>query len=205
MKTLSEIKFEKIIREGFQELLKPLGFKKKGINFYLRLDTIGQIINVQKSAFGNRDNISFTINTGIFVPVIWLAFYDKSEKGIPEFPKEQECLIRKRIGKLRNQEDVWYEIQEHTDELQLIEEIRKNLKEFILPYFKRLVSIEKLLQESDNLELGISPLIKLIILGELQQFDNAKSEYEKLLMDKKNPSILAKAIMYGQKFGLDKN
>ena len=140
MKTLSEIKFEKIIREGFQELLKPLGFKKKGINFYLRLEAIGQIINVQKSAFGNRDNISFTINTGIFVPVIWLAFYDKSEKGIPEFPKEQECLIRKRIGNLRNREDVWYEIQEHTDELQLIEEIRKNLKEFILPYFERLAA-----------------------------------------------------------------
>lgn len=49
-------------------MLKPLGFKKKENNFYLKLDTIGQIINVQISRWGNKDNISFTINAGIFVP-----------------------------------------------------------------------------------------------------------------------------------------
>ena len=49
MKTISEIKFDKVIKDGFHEILKPLGFKKKANNFYLKLDTIGQIINVQKS------------------------------------------------------------------------------------------------------------------------------------------------------------
>jgi hypothetical protein len=204
MKTLSEIKFDKIISEGFHELLKPLGFKKKGNNFYLRLDTIGQIVNVQKSAFGNRDNISFTINTGIFVSVVWLAFFDKTEKGIPEYPNEAECLIRKRIGNLRKQSDIWFEIQEHTDEQQLIEEIRINLKEFILPYFDRLISSECLLHESDNLELWLSPLIKLLLLGELKQFDKAHLEYERLLTDETNPKTIEKVILFGQKYGLDK-
>jgi hypothetical protein len=68
MKTISELKFDKIIKDGFHEILKPLGFKKKANNFYLKLDTLGQIINVQKSAWGNKNNIDFTINTGIFVP-----------------------------------------------------------------------------------------------------------------------------------------
>lgn len=204
MKTLSELKFEKIISEGFHELLKPRGFKKKGNNFYLRLDTIGQIVNVQKSAFGNRENIRFTINTGIFVPAVWLEFFDKTGKGIPEYPNESGCLIRKRLGNIRKQGDIWFEIQEHTDEQQLIEEIRINLKEFILPYFDRLVSTENLLHESDNLELWLSPLIKLLLLGELKQFDKAHLEYERLLTDETNPKTIEKAILFGQKYGLDK-
>ena len=55
MKTVSQIKFDSVIKEGFQELLKPLGFKKKANNFYLQLDSLGQIINVQKSRWGTRE------------------------------------------------------------------------------------------------------------------------------------------------------
>lgn len=204
MKTASEIKFDKIIKEGFHEILKPLGFKKKASNFYLKLDTIGQIINVQKSIYGNKDSISFTINTGIFVPEYWLAFYNYSDKGLPEYPTEPECLIRKRIGKLRNQNDTWYDIKEGTDEQQLITEMRKNLKEYILPYFNRLNSTEKLLQELDKADIMLAPLGKLIIYGEFKQLDKAKREYERLLSNKINPHFLLTLKEYGHKYGLDK-
>ena len=33
MKTPTEVKFDKIVKVGFHEVLKPLGFKKKGNNF----------------------------------------------------------------------------------------------------------------------------------------------------------------------------
>ncbi|KDN55851.1 DUF4304 domain-containing protein [Flavobacterium seoulense] len=204
MKTVSEIKFEKIIKNGFQEILKPLGFKKKANNFYLKLDTIGQIINVQKSSFGNKDNISFTINTGIFVPEYWLAFYNYSDKGLPDYPTEPECLIRKRIGNLRNQHDTWYDVNERTDEQQLIEEMRKNLRDFILPYFDRLDSSEKMLQELESSNMMMSPLGKLIVYGELKKFDKAKTEYQLLLKHKTIPSFLMTVKEYGQKYGLDK-
>ena len=204
MKTISEIKFDKIIKDGFHEILKPLGFKKKANNFYLKLDNIGQIINVQKSAFGNKDSISFTINTGIFVPEYWLAFYDYSDKGLPDYPTEPECLIRKRIGDLRNQHDTWYDIKERTDEQQLIDEMKKNLTNFILPYFDRLNSTEKMLQELDKADMMMTPLGKLIIYGELKQFDKAKREYEGLLNNKTNPYFLMTVKEYGQKYGLEK-
>ncbi len=204
MKTIAEIKFDKIIREGFHEILKPLGFKKKANNFYLKLDTIGQIINVQKSAFGNKDSISFTINTGIFVPEYWLAFYNYSDKGFPEYPTEPECLIRKRIGNLLNQHDTWYDIEERTDEQQLIEEMKKNLTNFILPYFDQLNSTEKMLQELDKADMMMTPLGKLIVYGEFKQFDKAKREYDGLLNNKINPHFLMTVKEYGQKYGLDK-
>ena len=204
MKTVSEIKFDKIIKEGFLEILKPLGFKKKANNFYLKLDTIGQIINVQKSSFGNKDKISFTINTGIFVPEYWLAFYNYSDKRLPDYPTESECLIRKRIGNLQNQHDTWYEIKERTDEQQLIIEMRKNLTAFILPYFKRLDSTEKMLQELDNADIMMTPLGKLIVYGEFKQLDKAKREFDGHLKSKTNPHFLLTVKEYGQKYGLDK-
>lgn len=204
MKTISEIKFDKIIKDGFHEILKPLGFKKKANNFYLKLDTIGQIINVQKSTYGNKNSISFTINTGIFVPDYWLAFYDYNDKGFPpDYPTEPECLIRKRIGDLRNQHDTWYDIIERTDEQQLIGEMRKNLNDFILPYFNRLDSTEKMLQELDKADMMMTPLGKLIVYGEFKQFDKAKREYERLLNNKTNPHFLITVKEYGQKYGLD--
>lgn len=204
MKTVSEIKFDKIIKDGFHEILKPLGFKKKGNNFYLKLDSIGQIINVQKSAFGNKDSISFTINTGIFVPEYWLAFYNYSDKGLPDYPTEPQCLIRKRIGNLRNQHDTWYDVNERTDEQQLIAEMRKNLTEFILPYFNRFNSTEQMLHELDKADMMMAPLGKLIVYGELKQFDKAKREYEGLLSNKINPHLLMTVREYGQKYGLEK-
>ncbi|ACU07077.1 hypothetical protein FIC_00622 [Flavobacteriaceae bacterium 3519-10] len=204
MKTVSETKFDKIIKNGFHEVLKPLGFKKKENNFYLKLDRIGQIINVQKSVWGNKNNIDFTINTGIFVPEYWLAFYDFINKGLPDYPTEPECLIRKRIGTIRNQHDTWYHIKETTDEEQLIVEMRKNLTEFILPYFDRLNSTEKMLQELEKADMMMTPLGKLIVYGELNQFDKAKREYEILLNNKTNPHFLMTVKEYGQKYKLDK-
>jgi hypothetical protein len=203
MRTISEIKFDKIVKDGFHELLKPLGFKKKANNFYLQLDSIGQIINVQKSYFGNKNSIGFTINTGIFVPEYWLAFYNYSSKGIPDYPTEPECLIRKRIGELRNQHDTWYEVKDITDEQQLITEMRKNLTVYILPYFKRLNSSEKMLQELDSTDLKMSPMGKLIVYGEFRKFEKAKLEYELLLANNTNPHFLMTVKEYGHKYGLD--
>ncbi|WP_416171449.1 DUF4304 domain-containing protein [Algoriphagus boritolerans] len=48
MKTGTEIKFNKVIKDGFHDVLKPLGFKKKANNFYLQRQELGQIINIQK-------------------------------------------------------------------------------------------------------------------------------------------------------------
>ena len=210
MKTGSQIKFDKVIKEGFHELLKPLGFKKKANNFYLQLDTLGQIINVQKSAWGDKDSISFTINTGIFVPEYWLAFYSNSDKTLPEYPIQPECLIKKRIGELRNQHDTWYNIEERTDEQQLISEIRTNLTDFILPYFNRINNTERMIQELDHSDILMdpfmitSPLGRLIVYGEFRQFDKAKRDYEFLLNNKTNSHFLLRLKAYGQKYGLDK-
>lgn len=205
MKTESEIKFDKIIKYGFHELLKPLGFKKKAYNFYLQLDSIGQIINVQKSVLGNKDFISFTLNIGIFVPQYYSAYLNDSFKGLPDYPTEPDCLIRKRIGKLRNQNDTWYEVNENTNEQHLVTEMRMNIVEFILPFFERINSNNKMLKELEITDKGsLPPLGKLIVYGEFSELDKAKLEYEYFLKTVEIPIFFKTVKEYGEKYGLDK-
>ena len=82
--------------------------------------------------------------------------------------------------------------------------MRKNLIDFILPYFERLNNSEKVLQELDSIDIPMTPLGKLIAYGEFKKFDKAKREYELLLKNKANPNFLMTVKEYGQRYGLDK-
>lgn len=202
MKTETQEKFDKVIKEGFQEILKPLGFKKKANNFYLQLEELGQIINIQKNKWSTKDEISFTINTGIFVPEYWSIVYNYQNEEIPKFPTEPTCLIRKRIGELRKQNDTWYELKNSTNENIIIEEMKSNIIDFILPYFENLNTKQKLLSEIESLLVSPS-LSKLITFAELNQIDKAKTEYQKLLTKETNPYFLTNVREYGRKYKLE--
>ena len=202
MKTATEIKFDKLIKEGFHEILKPLGFKKKANNFYLQRQDLGQIINIQKNSWYSKDHIHFTINTGLFLPEHWLGLNYNQGKGIPLFPTEPECLIRNRIGELKGQHDTWYDIEEKTDENKLIIEMQLNLEKYILPYFDRTKTKEAFLNILDSEKLILAPLGKLIVYAELKQFDKAKKEYLTILKEKTNPLFLETVKEYGKKYGL---
>jgi len=203
MKTLTEIKFDQIIKNGFHDILKPLGFKKKANSFYLKRYDLGQIINIQKSSFYSKDNIHFTINTGIFVPEYWAGLYYNIGKELPIFPTEPECLIRQRIGELRNQNDTWYDVNETTEENGVIIEMRINLEKYILPYFEQTKTKEGFLEMLDKNELPLNPLGKLVIYGELKQILKVRIEYDKLLRESTNSHFIQTVKDYGMKYGLE--
>jgi hypothetical protein len=207
MKTFTEKKFDRVIKEGFHEVLKPLGFKKKANNFYLQRQDLGQIINIQKSGYFSKDQISFTINTGLFLPEYWRGLSFNQGKEIPSFPCEASCLIRKRIGALRKQNntwfDTWFDIDEKTDENTLIVEMKLNLIDYILPYFDQNKTRDAFLNLLDTEKLIYPSYGKLIVYAELKQLDKAKNEYLKILNDTKNNSHFLETIKeYGQKYGL---
>ena len=204
MKTDTQIKFDTIVKEGFTSLLKPLSFKKKALNYYRRLAEVGHIINIQKSSYGDRDNIRFRINIGIFEPKFWLGYYDFKHTGqVPDYPTEPVCLIRKTINDLRGRKDLWYEIHNYTDEQKLIKEIQEDIQQYILPFFDQLDSIEKILLvlEKDSNLLGIT-FDLLIFYAEHGQKEKAQTVYNQLLQ-KVNP--LAESTLEGlaKKYGLN--
>ncbi|MBS9768063.1 MAG: DUF4304 domain-containing protein [Flavobacteriaceae bacterium] len=198
MKTQCEIEFEEIIK-SVRAILKPLQFKKQRNNFYRELDDIGQLINFQKSSFGSKDDIIFTINIGIFDPKHW-HFFNKSD--ISNFPKEYECVLRKRIGYLKANTDIWYCINEEKD---LQNTIISDITAFVLPFFEMLNSAKKLLEFMDTNTIdNVSDMNKMKFFIAHNQMDKAKKMYEKLLENSEIEEFTSRIIEYEQKYQLDK-
>ena len=204
MKTDTQIKFDTIVKEGFTPLLKPLSFKKKALNYYRRLAEVGHIINIQKSSYGDRDHIRFRINIGIFEPKVWLVMYDFKHTGqVPDYPTEPVCLIHKTIKDLRGRKELWYEVDENTNEQELIKRVQEDIQQYILPFFDQLDSVEKILSalEKDSNLLGIT-FDLLIFYAEHGQKEKSQTVYNQLLQ-KVNP--LAEPTLEGlaKKYGLN--
>ncbi len=143
-KTFTENKFEKMVKDLIAPLFKAKGFKKKRYNFYKGFDTFGWHFNIQKSAYGSKDQISFTFNCSIFIPEIYRE-HCTVPRSIPEFPAMSECHISKRIGILINNHDYWYDLDESVDFEQLKGTIYKHLTEYVFPFFEKLQSMENIL------------------------------------------------------------
>ncbi len=206
MKTITEQKFDRIVKEGFHELLKPRGFKKKSNNFYLQLPDLGQIINLQKSVYYSKHHIKFTINTGLFIPEYYLAFYNFHNNALPEFPTEPVCAVRRRIGQLIDGFDKWYDLDENTDDNMLISLMHDNLTNFILPYFDKAKTKSDILQLLDDPKVPVENLVRLIIYGEYKKIDKAIDEYEKLIAGKPEHHPFRQTLKeYGDKYQLLKN
>ncbi|HLD53318.1 MAG TPA: DUF4304 domain-containing protein [Sediminibacterium sp.] len=184
MKTVTEQNFEIIIKDCFQTILKPLGFKKKGNNFYRQLQDLGQIINVQKSSLYSKDHISFTINTGLFIPEYWLTFYTYHNGTIPDYPTEPICAIRQRIGKLKYNIDKWFDLDPSTDIAALKNETIDNILNHILPYFEKAKTKADIIQLLQDENTPLDKFGRLIIFGEYNQLEKAQVEYDRLKQDK---------------------
>jgi len=199
MKTETQKKFDRIIKESFIEILKPLGFKKKANNFYLQLEKIGHIINIQKSYYSTKDDIRFTINVGIFSPEYWLACFNYHNKDVPAYPSELECMIRERISGMRGLRDIWYNITPMTDIEELITEMKYNISSFILPFFEKLNTVQKLINELEASETLLHTAAKMTFFTELKLLDKARAEYRKISKERYNPQQMVNLKDYAEK------
>ena len=200
MKTDTQIKFDTIIKDGFTPLLKPLSFKKKALNYYRQLSEVGHIINIQKDRYSHRNHIKFRINTGIFEPKFWAVRYDFKHTGqIPDYPTEPVCLIRKTINKLRGRNDLWYEVDENTNEQELIKRVQEDIQQYILPFFKQYDSVEKIFYSADSIFPSFGALV---FYGEHGYIEKAQKEYNELLQGV-NPLAERTLKGYAKKYGLN--
>ncbi|MBQ9045209.1 MAG: DUF4304 domain-containing protein [Oscillospiraceae bacterium] len=118
-------------------LLKEQGlpFKKDGFTLRWIDETaspkIAKIVNFQRSAFGTKDCISFTINLGVLV--------EYGKKPISPKLKVWECPIRKRPASWTEKYpcDKWWDVTEATNIEQLYCEMRNLTTESIIPFFER--------------------------------------------------------------------
>jgi hypothetical protein len=124
---------EQIIKDDITPLLKAKGFKKQGRNFFKDLGDIGWCFNIQSSLYNHQESVNFTFNVGIFVPSAYEIYYDEQS---PKFPKEYDCIVRKRISELKDvSKEEWYSYNEKVISDKLIKQLKADVEGYILPFF----------------------------------------------------------------------
>lgn len=98
-KTQAQLYFDEIMSDIY-ELLKPLGFKKNGLNFYRQKDGFYHFIHIQKSAYNSQNTINFTMNIGV----------DMADNPTKKWSSIHDFAVRLRVGDLVDGADFWYNL-----------------------------------------------------------------------------------------------
>ena len=144
-KTTIQARFDSLVSAILWPEFKARGYRKTGNNFRFYSPTgWGKIVNIQKSVWSLRDDIRFTINTGLYLPEADTIF--ETPKG--EKFSEPDCLVRKRIGYLNElQADLWYDLDESVPLGKLESTVKQDISQFVLPYLESIQSRDDILKQ----------------------------------------------------------
>lgn len=142
-KTSIQTQFDHFVSQQLWPAFKARGYRKTGNNFrYYEASGWGKILQLQKSQYGDRDHISFTINTGLYLPEaerLW------SGKAAGEKFVEPVCLFRQRLDALGGSQQ-WYDLNEHADS-GLLTHVQEQVVRYVLPYLDRITDRDTILQQ----------------------------------------------------------
>lgn len=110
-KTWAQQAFDRLLSEHLSPLMKQSGYKKTGANWRIRREEEPAgwgVVNLQKSQWGSRDEIRFTINLAVrWDCVPWPVGIEISARG----PAHYHCHVHERLGFLQDDPgDLWWEI-----------------------------------------------------------------------------------------------
>jgi hypothetical protein len=136
-----------ILNESITTILWPafkaLGYRKSGNNFRFYDQTgWGKIVQFQKSQGNSATELSFTVNTGLYLPEADYSFPDGPG---PKFT-EPDCIVRKRLGRLKKSKvDEWYDITPDTNVSQLFSALADDFTHYLHPYLAAVTGRESIL------------------------------------------------------------
>ncbi|UPO90103.1 DUF4304 domain-containing protein [Niallia sp. Man26] len=136
--------FKQLIKDEIAPLFKENGFKKKGNNFAKTFSDFAWTVNIQSSKWNTKEEVEFTINTGIFTDKLFGIGYREKP---PKFPTEINSVLRHRISKLKNEQDYWYKINLSSDLEKVKQEVSSDIESLVFPYFEKFQTIEDVMQE----------------------------------------------------------
>lgn len=125
--------------------IKKEGFEKKGNNFYKKLNKNYGIINFQKSQDGNKDEVKFTLNFGVYSDLLGkFVDFDYDASKVPDV---WSCHWQARIGQfMPSNPDHWWSIKA-SDSLDNINSVLiSNIQNIILPEIDKRLTDESLMK-----------------------------------------------------------
>jgi hypothetical protein len=154
-RTLTQQRFDSLVQDHVGPLLKAAGFKKQALNFRRRWGAEREggwhVINIQKSQWGDRNSISFTINIGVACDL-----YTRYEGKDPsKAPTESECCWRMRIGQLmKDRGDRWWELNDSRRFEHPAPEVVWAVSDLALPRLAQLSTLEGIMASLDKVKPG---------------------------------------------------
>ncbi|RSK33976.1 DUF4304 domain-containing protein [Hymenobacter metallilatus] len=145
MKSPTQLRFGALVSEVIWPEIKGLGHQRNGSNFrYYDAAGWGRIVNVQRSAYNDRNTISFTLNVGLYL----LEAERANNWGRTSGPKflEPDCLVRKRVGNLMGSPVSWYELTDLTPVASVEEHVHQDVVRFVVPYLREIGSADDIVQ-----------------------------------------------------------
>lgn len=127
--------YDVIVKGHVAPVMKAAGFKKAGTQWRLRGEIAWGVVNMQKSAFSSRDEISFTMNVGVRFDAAHRAAYPNAKRMWEKPPTEPECHVRERIGWFMPEpHDHWWNVVDHRDVPKIVGELVPLLREKAVPW-----------------------------------------------------------------------
>lgn len=173
MTSLLEQRFNSVIQKALTEPLALHGFRKRGRAFARQFDTLAWVIDVQRSRYNTREEITFTVNCGVYVPRV-LNLY----AGLPEptNPTSTYCCIDARIGMLAEEPlDKWWTMRGETqfsEDKHTADDVQERITIHALPFLECLPSTYEVAQfleeprdKTDRQNRQISPYTEAMAMG----------------------------------------
>jgi hypothetical protein len=130
-----------------QAVLKPLGYRKSGLNYVLASEWT-RIINIQLSRWNSADDVQFTLNFGVFIE----RLHQLAERPVPPGElREPDCIVRARYGALTpSRLDHWWKVNSETDVPELIRDVTGALVSYGLPWLNSLTDYTSVAAEYER-------------------------------------------------------
>lgn len=128
---------------GLHALLRPAGFRKRGVTFVRELPGVRHVIALQSSSTTSSDQVVLTVNLGVIAPAA-LHSWDP-----PTSASSGHC--RARLGELSPAAiDKWWPITDSASAAAAAREIVALTQEFALPVLDSLSTLSDLLETLDS-------------------------------------------------------
>jgi len=184
-----------LVNETIAPLLKTLGFKKSGYNFYREAEEIGVSINLQQSKWNSAEAKQFTINVGLVHKEI---FRTMCSKELTKFPKEYDCLISTRLSHLKHEKDNWYELNVNTDFSSIANQFNNDILDYLIPFIKKYEQFQNWIDFTtlENSKFVISDTTKFYILIKFNKLHEANHLLKELHKKSITPQRSSSTITY---------
>jgi hypothetical protein len=141
-----------LVQKETAELVRPLGFKRKGAILFKKSDDNFGVLHFQSSSASSKDEIIFTLNVGV---IIGKLADPREYSQLVRHPSSIHSQIRERIGfLLPEREDTWWKVSKAVNVPKLSADFSRVVFEKAVPFIERYMKPENVLSDWER---GISP------------------------------------------------